>query len=379
MDKERRNVNLGILIFKSYSNRGYGSRILEIISNFCFEILPGYVQEIGTRVQHYAMRKIALKVGFQFSREDTQSLTIYFVRLLGLQLNLNFLKVEPLLVVANDAGGAYHLATMLRAFDIFPPLRLSGPAVDIFRRLGVTSTAPSHPSQNGSHRYILLGTSLFGGPESQALSEDALKGIEKIALLDHWVNYRERFHPSGQILPDVLLVTNHFAYLKAKEQFTDINVVEIPDFQLASMKLQFMSKVRNPRYALILLEPESETTFCERFPQVSFGKLIRDVEMIADERGVTGILLRTHPAHSPIYIEKLKASLATSAQINVSTNTNLIDDLIGADFVVGFNTYALYLASELRIQTFGYFSHNPDHWSCHFPKISAIRSLGRGE
>jgi hypothetical protein len=58
--------------------------------------------------------------------------------------------------------------------------------------------------------------------------------------------------------------------------------------------------------------------------------------------------------------------------LEISAGADLTDDLIQAGFVVGIHTYALYLASELGIPTFGYFSSNPNHWSSNFPKISSI-------
>lgn len=375
LDKEKKNVNLGILIFKAYSNRGNGTFILLTFSDFCFEILPKVAQEIGTRIQHHAMRKIALKVGFEFSREDSKSQIIYYVRSLRQQENLHFLKEPPLLVIANDAGGSAHLAAMLHAHGISPAARLSGPAVDMFSRFGVRTTKPAFPNQSESNGYILLGTSLFGGPESKALSEVALSGVRKIALLDHWVNYRERFHPSGRILPEVILVTNHLAYLMATEQFPKISILEVPDFQLAFLKLEFMKRVRGSGSALILFEPESDTAFSKRFPQVSFDKLINDVQLLAKKRGIHQIVLRAHPAHTPTDVRNLREALGKSKDIILSTNTNLIDDFSGADFVVGFNTYALYLASELRIPTFGYLADDAEHWSNHFPKISPLRNI----
>ena len=368
----KQSVNIGILIFKSYANRGYGHLILEKISNFCFELFPGYSQEVGTRFENYAMRKIALKVGFEFSKENRDCDFIYFVRTSILQGNLKFLRESPLLVIANDAGGSAHLAAMLQAFNISPPTRLSGPAIGIFNRFGIESKEITISSRLGSSQYILVGTSFFGGPESLALSDPAFSGISKIALLDHWVNYRERFHPTGKILPELFLVTNNLALLKAKEHFPGSTILEIPDFQLAFMKRAFLKKVKDPHTALILLEPEFETAFSARYPQVNLDRLVSDVRGLARERQIERIILRPHPAHSPAFARELLELFLPTDGVSVSKNLDLIDDLLKADFVVGFHTYALYLASELGIQTFGYFTQETEHWTHNFIKISPI-------
>ena len=372
LNQTNQSINLGILIFKNFANRGYGHFILAKFSDFCFGIFPGFSQELGTRFENYAMRKIALKAGFTLSREDQEKGFVYFVRNNKLQENLNFLRKPPQLIIANDAGGSAHLASLMQAYKFSPPSKLTGPAIEIFKRFGVQSNKVSCLGELDSDSYVLFGTSLFGGLESRALSEPALLKTSRIALLDHWVNFRERFHPSGKILPDIFLVTNQLAYLRAKEQFPDSDVREIPDFQLAYMKRSFMKRDKDARYALILLEPAPQTSFSERFPQISVNQLVTDVRGIARDRNIKRIILRPHPAHSQSFIKELSELFLPSEEVKVSENFDLLDDLIKADFVVGFHTYALYLAAELGIQTFGYYAGDFEHWSNSFPKIFPI-------
>ena len=372
LNRENQSINIGILIFKKYSKRGYGHLILKTISDFCYGIFPRRPQEIGTSFENHPMQKIALKVGFELQREDHDSKLVYYIRTFREQENLKFLTHPPSLVVASDAGSATHLASILKAYNICSPLRLSGPAVEIFRRFGVRSSEFEVPFRKRSGDYLLIGSSLFGGPESQALSDPALPGFRKIALLDHWVNYKERFHPSGLELPDTLLVTNPLAFMLAREQFRRVEVLEIPDFQLASVKLDFLSRVTTSQIALILVEPKSKTRFSEEFPMRSLENTIWDVRNLAHDRHIQKIVVRPHPSHTSSYVRELNLYAEQTTDLEISTNTNLTDDLIQADFVVGTHTYALYLASELGIPTFGYFSNNPNHWTHNFPKIVSI-------
>lgn len=371
VNQTNHSINLGILIFKNFANRGFGHSILAKFSEFCFEIFPGFLQEVGTRPENHAMRKIALKAGFEFSREDKKNNLLYFERKAELQENLKFLNKPPCLVIAHDAGSSAHLAALLQAYKLAPPAKITGPAITIFKHFGIPSEKSTFAESELSG-YILLGTSIFGGPESLALSEPAFSGTSKIALLDHWVNFGERFHPSGKILPEIFLVTNHFAYLKAKEAFPDSDVREIPDFQLAYMKRSYMRRVKDSRSALILLEPSSQTTFNERFPQLSVNQLVSIVRRIAKERDIQRIILRPHPAHTQSFAKGLSELFLPNEEVTVSRNTDLLEDLIKADFVVGFHTYALYLAAELEIQTFGFYAKDINHWSHNFPKISPI-------
>ncbi len=372
LNETNQSINLGILIFKNFANRGYGHSILSMFSNFCFEIFPRFSQEVGTRFENYAMRKIALKSGFICSREDEEKGFVYFVRKTESQKNLKFLEKPPGLIIANDAGGAAHLAALMQAYKLSPPAKLTGPAIEIFKRFGIQSNKSAFLGELDSTAYVLLGSSLFGGPESRALSEPALLKTSKVALLDHWVNFPERFHPSGKILPDIFLVTNRLAYLRAREDFPNSDVREIPDFQLAYMKRSFMRRDKGARYALILLEPASQTSFNNRFPQISINRLVRDVQSIARDRNIDRIILRPHPAHTQSFIKELSELFLPSEEVTVSDNIDLLDDLIRTDFVVGFHTYALYLAAELEIRTFGYYAGDTEHWTNGFPKISPI-------
>ncbi len=372
LNQKNQSINLGILIFKNFANRGYGHLILAKFSDFCFGIFPGFSQEVGTRLENYAMRKIALKAGFVFSREEQEKGLIYFVRNTEMQENLEFMRKPPLLIIANDAGGSAHLAALMEAYKFSPPAILTGPAIEIFNHYGIQSNKSNFSGDLNFNSYVLLGTSLFGGPESQALSIPALSKTSKIALLDHWVNYRERFHPSGKILPDTFLVTNQLAHMRAKEQFPNSDIREIPDFQLAYMRRSFMKRGKDARYALILLEPTAQTSFNKQFPQIDVNQLVKDVRGIARDRNIERIILRPHPAHTQSFIKELSELFLLSEEVTVSENFDLLDDLIKADFVVGFHTYALFLAAELDIQTFGYYADKYEHWTNSFPKISPI-------
>jgi hypothetical protein len=293
-------------------------------------------------------------------------------RSLNSQPNLDFIDLQNLVVICNDAGGAAHIASMLKTYGIHPLAHITGPAEKIFLSFGVSYTAVDFQNIELKEKTILLGSGLYGGPESLALENPGFAQNKKVVLLDHWENYRERFHPSGEILPAYFIVTNRLARNLAKAKFPTSEVVEIPDFQLALTRLEFSKLTTRPHAALILLEPTSETSSNQKFQQISLELLINEVEKIATNRDIDHIVFRPHPSQSLDQINDLLKSVKSKLDLRLSLNYKLVEDLALANFVVGFHTYALLLASELNITTYGFFAHHNEHWSNSFPQIQSF-------
>ena len=115
---------------------------------------------------------------------------------------------EPLAIVCHDAGATNYILAWLHFYSkanqgksINWRLVLQGPALRIWRDnpiVGVTLVPDVKIALNGA-RALLSGTGWATDLEMGARETASILGVPSIAVLDHWVNYKERFI-RGQVL-----------------------------------------------------------------------------------------------------------------------------------------------------------------------------------
>ena len=80
------SVNIGILIFESFANRGYGTEVLTSFTNFCLIDYGALYAIVGMDNENYGMARIAEKSGFS-RLDDEKALEVG----MNAPLNSNFL------------------------------------------------------------------------------------------------------------------------------------------------------------------------------------------------------------------------------------------------------------------------------------------------
>jgi len=128
----------------------------------------------------------------------------------------------PLAVTCHDAGAANLILAWLAAspqIQVRPVMQ--GPAARLWetRFQGIPLIDSIDAALEGATA-LLSGTGWASPFEHQARVRAAGLGIPSFAVIDHWVNYRERFCRDGQtVLPDEIWVTDEYAVLEAKRCF----------------------------------------------------------------------------------------------------------------------------------------------------------------
>ncbi|MBL8013220.1 MAG: hypothetical protein JNN05_05175 [Candidatus Omnitrophica bacterium] len=114
--------------------------------------------------------------------------------------------VRKVLVVAHEAGAARILVSMLARLNLSNVRYiLDGPAVKIFeQRLGPLILESLTEGLVGSCDLVVTGTSLVPELERKAIAMARKAGIKSYSIVDHWVNYRQRFIPVGASAKDVI-------------------------------------------------------------------------------------------------------------------------------------------------------------------------------
>lgn len=287
-------------------------------------------------------------------------------------------------IVSHDAGGAEIISAWIKRntqhrYDYL----LAGPAVNIFNRklnLNVKSkNAESFLEMIQQHQYdfLLTGTSWDSRLELDCLSIAKQHGLQSISFLDHWSEYDSRFKLSdGDVYPNEIWVADDYACALAKKLFGEISIQTIGNPYLDEIKIEYdalsAQKRKKPKkYNIVFLsEPISALAKKlyndENYYEANESDCLNRFIAIAKEKFSfpVDLTIRPHPSENKQkYIPFLEQS-SENFTIGLSSNANLLQDLIGADWVVGFDSMALVIAlrCEKRVS------------SC-LPKKSTFRTL----
>jgi hypothetical protein len=286
-------------------------------------------------------------------------------------------------IVSNDAGGAQVLSHFVsrNARDFL--FSLTGPAQKVFNdNLGkVLSISRAELIQNCD--LLLSSTGWSSQNEIKAICEAKKQGTFVIAILDHWVNYTARFvHDEDLVLPDALWVTDSRAFEIATREFDGLEVLEIPNYYLASeigkiQSLMLSTNQEQDERILFLGENISENALLNYGDELFFGfnektsfryLLNRKLESLKNST----LRIRLHPSEqSPAkYLEILDGSNSDFLKVEIS-NSTLYEDIAWSTKVFGISSYALYIAFSAGKQAYSCVS-KPDY-ELPFPPESVLK------
>lgn len=370
-------VNLGFLIFKEFQGRNFASDTLRLICGYLSEYFPNFKIEICTQASNLAMIKIIEKEGFKLSSYHTEDQVIKYYKITEYFNEFTTPKIPPLIswakkicLVANDAGGAEQMKWLVASIDPHPATFLQGPAVKIFEKTSLDYQKLETKEQLSSFDLVLAGSGWMSNFENSIIDFCAQKKIPCIVLLDHWVNYRVRFQTLAISIPRLLAVNNAMALSLANQTFNNSTIWMLPDFQIIQYK-KLLDGLLDEGMILVILEPESKFQNSNEIKKEMFFDLIEKSLTLNISRGYSGLIVRLHPSQSlrDNDIIELKEHFKG---INFSTNKELIDDLSICSLVVGFSSYALYIAAMCGKETKSYFKSSIKHWTNSITEIDSL-------
>lgn len=252
-----------------------------------------------------------------------------------------------LAVVAHDAGAANLITAWCKNIQYHKlRVKLAGPAKCIWETaFGRYNEIELCKLLNGVD-VLLTGTSFSSCLEHRAREIAKRHKIHNIAVLDHWVNYPERFIRNGvQILPDEIWVTDAYALRLAKDCFPNLTITLKPNIYLEKI----VSKVKsfhqqgehNTSNVLYVLEPIrqrwSNSELPGEFQALNF--FVQNAEYLGLKSN-TVITLRPHPSDQKNKYDWW-VKLQKNMNIKVDTISSLERLIASADLVLGCESYAM--------------------------------------
>lgn len=255
----------------------------------------------------------------------------------------------PLAVVAHDAGAANLIFSWLkhhrpdgRGVKVF----VQGPALRIFSREFPGWLIEKHIDEalNGA-ACLISGTGWGSDLEHRARILARKNSVPTIAVLDHWVNYPERFERDGaSSLPDFFWVFDGYAENLARKCFPGRNISRVNDYYvgdiLAGLPCALPEKSADLLY---VLEPIRSDWGRDRPGEFQALDYLAANWLRLGIPSDTLWRLRPHPSD---FTGKYDQWLAQHPEVNavVDDSGTLRDALARAKWVAGCETHALTVA-----------------------------------
>jgi hypothetical protein len=164
-----------------------------------------------------------------------------------------------LAVACHDAGAANIVLAWLAARDGPCRALMQGPAARLWaERFGSAPLAGSIDEALDGAAALLSGTGWASPIEHDARRQARARGVHSIAVLDHWVNYAQRFERDGEVVwPDEFWVTDDYALAEAQRCFPGQRVHLQPNLYVEQQLREIALATRRdgPPEVLYVLEP----------------------------------------------------------------------------------------------------------------------------
>lgn len=259
----------------------------------------------------------------------------------------------PLAVVAHDAGAANIIRYLIRNIQSKKLLFcLEGPALSIIGKSRKNLKNLNLTECLKQSKTLLSGTSnkdIKLEYEARKLAKN--NNITSFAVIDHWVNYKERFIRNNlEILPDEIWISDQYALKMASQCFNNVPICLIENMYVNN-EVKKILRTKNNKISynkikfLYLLEPIDEvwnnSNTSGDFEALNF--FINNVKSITSNSDMH-IVLKPHPKEKSDKYDKWCKDISNTYNIYIDKTSTLSKLISWANIVVGCQTSAMVIA-----------------------------------
>lgn len=251
-------------------------------------------------------------------------------------------------VACCDAGGANIINSLIKNFQkIKFKSYVDGPAKNILDSENIIFVENKDLLFKKIDLLILgTGSSSF---EKEILKIAKKYNIVTISILDHFVNFRDRFlHGMTPIYPDYCFVCDRHALKIATKELFPFNQIYIcKNYYVDTFKKYFTNNIpNNSSHVLYILENIKEKWGQKPPWEIAFFNFYNNY--YKKNKKLKEIIVRPHPKDDPETYKKLNEINDITFDLNISP----INSLLKSSTVVGAESYFLYLAKESGFDVF---------------------------
>lgn len=265
-------------------------------------------------------------------------------------------------VVCHDAGACNLILPWLHHPGLHVRAVMQGPALALWRaRFGAAPLCSSLEAALAGVQLVLTGTGWASTLEHDARALARQRHLRSAAVIDHWVNYPERFVFNGrQQWPDEFWLTDDMAVELACQHFPQHQLRCYANRYLQEQALAVAPLVPGQGDVLLVMEPMRSDWgrgVAGEWQALDFFMQHRSLLGISP---TTPLRLRPHPSDPA---GKYDRWLAHHPRVVLDPQASLAQAMNGARWVVGCESYALVVALAAGREV----------WSCLPPWAPACR------
>ena len=252
-------------------------------------------------------------------------------------------------IVCSDAGASNLIFSFLKhSSDSDFQFYLEGPAIEILKTHNFDNDINDNlESMVKGSKTLITGSGWSSDIENEARKIAKKYGIYSITILDHWVNYKERFVKDDEsILPDEIWVVDEYAFKIAQDCFPNTKIELIPNFYLKHQikNINLINLNEDPEL-LYVMEP-IRSDWGKGIPGEfqAFNFLIENFEHLNLPNDVN-IVIRPHPSDKEGKYQELIDN-TPEFSIKIDKDRQLFESIGSAHWVAGCETYALVIAIQ---------------------------------
>jgi len=254
---------------------------------------------------------------------------------------------EKISVVCHDSGGANVLNFLQESINREILYYGFGPAKKIFGR-----KSRDFDSNFLKSSLILTGTSSTATVELDSILKARANGIVTMSFIEHWTNYLARFERGSRIvLPDRILVSDLQAKKIATCTFGSDKVINVNNPYLEHLiesAKHFKGSVL--RGSLLYLGDTFDLPQQEKASKECGGIFVSFLKRFLELFEISKIIIRRHPSQNDDY--NFQSRKIQGIETFLSSNEDLLEDILQHQFIAGYETMALYIASLFKQEVF---------------------------
>ena len=251
-----------------------------------------------------------------------------------------------ILVSAHDIGAANIIFSFIEKYSHHNYFfNLEGPAKKFYLKKNYKNYSLDNVPD--SFDILISGTGWQSDHEYLARRHSFEKNLYVVAVIDHWVNYPERFRKEeDKIYANEIWVTDRVALDKARRELNFKNFRLIKNYYLDRIVTKIKRNVSSETDSILYLSEPIRSQFGKEFEYLNFFLKSIDNLKIGDSK----IFFRLHPTE---HKEKYKDYLNNSSKhIQIDEEQNVEDSIIYSKYIFGIQSMALYTAALAGKKTY---------------------------
>ena len=263
---------------------------------------------------------------------------------------------RPVAAVCHDAGAAHLIMPWLEPLQNVRPVML-GPARKLWqRRFPERKLMEDLKHALDGADLLISGTGWASDIEHQSRLIARQRGVYCVGVIDHWVNYPQRFERSHKrCMPDELWVTDEYAYALATQSFPGLQV-RLFDNRYLAEQVELAGSPPGHGHVLYVLEPIRQHWTGSPCPDLA-GEW-QALQWFISNRNLAGvkpnqeIRLRPHPSDPPGKYDHWLAKHSLEP-IVLDSSADLAQALANCDVVAGCESMAMVVGLAAGRQVIG--------------------------